>query len=215
MIGEKITLIDNYFDLSGQLINHLQKESLLDGHKVVIGICGESGSGKSVTARCLQIELQKINVQSFILHQDNYYKLPPSENHNRRKLDLNWVGQNEVQMDLMQEHISRFKTGSDQIEVPVVNYATSSFSNSIVDLNAVPVLLVEGVYSFALSSLDFKVFLERTYQETAKNRKMRNREKYDPFVEAVLKVEHEIVSRYRELTDVVITKDYSLKQFIQ
>ena len=61
----------------------IKKYGTLNGK--VISIAGESGSGKSVSAIALKKKLQQIGTQALIIHQDNYFKLPPKTNHLKRK----------------------------------------------------------------------------------------------------------------------------------
>ncbi len=210
LINESLILKEEYFELSAGLADDLAKQALLDKNKLVIGVCGESGSGKSVTAKCLQIELEKRNISSVILHQDSYYKLPPKENHEKRKSDLSWVGSNELQMELLQSHIEQFKAEQEKIIVPVVDYEKNIFKEHQTIIKNKTVLIVEGVYAFLLEQLDYKIFMERTYQETLVKRKSRTREVYDPFVEKVLDIEQSIIQPLQDLADVVVTKDYAL-----
>ena len=207
-INEPLEIKNEYFDLTNELIGQLKSASLLDKEKLVIGIAGESGSGKSVTAKCLQIELEKLNIPSVILHQDCYYKFPPKENHNKRKADINWVGVNEIKLDLFQSHIEQFKSKNKKLTVPVVDYKKNIFSQQEIFIKDKPVLIIEGVYVFFLDNLDFKVFMERTYHETLEKRKARVREVYDPFVEQVLDIEHSLVHSQKKLADVSVSKDY-------
>lgn len=209
-IFEPHTIKKEYFGLSKQLIGSLKKSFLLNKDKIVIGIAGESGSGKSVTAKCLQIELEKQGIHSTIIHQDGYYKLTPKENHAKRKENISWVGVNELNIDLMQQHIDAFRAGKSSINIPVVNYVANKFSNNEVNLENKSILIVEGVYSFFLNNLDFKVFMSRTYKDTFEKRKSRTREVYDPFVEQVLKLEHTIVSAQKSLAHSIVGKDYNL-----
>ncbi len=210
LINEPIHLKKEYFSLSSEIIEALEKSCLLKKDKLVIGICGESGSGKSVTAKCLQIELEKRNIPSIILHQDSYYKLPPKDNHEKRKSDISWVGANEVQIELLQSHIEQFKSHKEKIIVPVVNYKKNIFLEHQVCIKDKSVLIVEGVYAFLLASLDYKIFMERTYKETLEKRAKRNREAYDPFVERVLAIEHATILPHKELANVIVEKNYSL-----
>lgn len=210
LFKEPIELKKNYFDVSNGIIEQLVTKSLLQKEKLVIGICGESGSGKSVTARCLQIELEKRNIQSLILHQDGYYKLLPSENQAKRKADIGWVGVNEVRMDLMQQHVNDFKNGHDFINLPVVDYEKDSFEEYPINLRNKTVLIVEGVYSFCLRDFDYKIFMSRTYKETMAKRKERKREVYDPFVEEVLAIEHPIVLELGTQSDLTVSKEYKI-----
>ena len=39
----------------------------------------------------------------------------------------------------------------------------------------------------------------------------RGREEFDPFIENVLKKEHEIISQHRPRADVIITRDYDVE----
>ena len=210
LINEPIQIKEEYFTVSNQIIEKLKKSSLLDKEKLVIGVCGESGSGKSVTAKCLQIALAKENISSVILHQDSYYKLPPKENHEKRKADINHIGANEVKLDLMQTHIDQFKSKATNIMVPVVDYRKNIFLQYDTYIENTPVLIVEGVYAFLLKELDFKVFMARTFKETLEKRKERSREVYDPFVEQVLDIEHQIVLPFKVLSDVIIGEDYKV-----
>lgn len=211
MIKENIILEKKYFDLSSKLIEELEKTSLMKKKKLVIGICGESGSGKSVTAKCLQILLEKQGINAVILHQDSYFIFPPKENHEKRKLDLSWVGPNEVEMDLMQTHIEQFKSHKERITTRVVDYEKNVFLQQDSVFKNKSVLIVEGVYTFLLKELDYKIFIERSYKDTLEKRKERKREVYDPFVERVLAIEHAIVSPLRKLANVKVTKNYAIK----
>ncbi len=210
LIKESLSIKDAYFELSTELADALENKSLLDKDKLVIGICGESGSGKSVTATCLQIELEKRNISSIILHQDSYFWLPPKENHEKRKSDLNWVGSNEVRMELLQSHIGQFKSHEEKITVPVVDYEKNIFSEHQTIIKDKSVLIVEGVYALLLDQLDCKIFMERTYKDTLLKRKKRTREVYDPFVEQVLEIEHIIVKPLQGMADLVVKKNYSV-----
>ena len=60
-------------------------EDILD-KKIAIGIGGESGSGKSVTAYALQRILADHNIQSVVIQMDDYFILPPKLNHENRFL---------------------------------------------------------------------------------------------------------------------------------
>lgn len=211
MINEDIILKEEYFGLSQQLIKEMNSLSLFKKEKLVIAICGESGSGKSVTAKCLKILLDQQNINSLILHQDSYFILPPSQNHAKRKADISWVGANEVQLDLLQQHINCFKSFEEKIIVPVVDYEKNIFLQEELNLKNISILIVEGVYSFFQQQLDCKIFIEKTYKETLPNRKKRSREIYDPFVEKVLSIEHGIIAPLKETADVLVSKNYLLK----
>lgn len=210
LIKEPLEIKKEYFELTRQLIRQLEKTRQLEKEKLVISIAGESGSGKSITAKCLQIELEKLNIHSVIIHQDGYYKLTPKENHAKRKSDISWVGVNELQIDLIQQHIRQFKAKENVISIPTVNYKLNKFVSNNTILSGKSVLIIEGVYSFFLKEADYKIFMSRSFNDTLENRKNRSREQYDPFVEKVLKIEHDIVSGQKTMGDSIISKDYQL-----
>lgn len=209
---ESLNIRQEYFNLSRDIVRDLEKNTSIDQNQLVIGIAGESGSGKSVTAKCLQIELERHNISSTIIHQDGYYKLTPKENHEKRKADIGWVGPDELRLDLMQQHIDQFKAQASSIDIPVVNYCENSFNTNTVSLKNKSVLIVEGVYAFFLKNLDFKIFMSRTYIDTLEKRRSRTRETYDSFVEQVLEIEHEIVTKQREQATIFINKDYQVEK---
>ena len=210
MIIEDLEIKEQYFELAHKIDDRLKTGSTLEKNKTVIAICGESGSGKSVTAVCLSKALADRNIESAILHQDGYYKLTPKDNHNKRKADINWVGSCEVQLDLMQDHIESFRSGAEKVVTPFVDYKNNRFVETELILKNKSVLIVEGVYSFMLEQLDVKIFLEKSYLETIAIRKERSREKYDDFVEEVLKIEHQIVSKLSTEADISIMKNYTI-----
>lgn len=212
MIIEALNIKDEYFELSKQLIASLNKKALLKKDKLVIGIGGESGSGKSVTAKCLQLSLNKLNIDSAILHQDNYYKFPPEENHIKRKADINWVGSNEVNLDQIAANIQAFKGNEKAIIAPIVDYANNVFLEQELSFVGKSVLIVEGVYILLLKQLDYKVFLERNYKDTLEKRKSRSREVYDPFTEQVLEIEHLLIQPLMKDANATISKAYEFKE---
>lgn len=211
-IKESLVIRKEYFNLSEELFEIFKKEGLLSKEKIVIAIAGESGSGKSVTAKCLHTTLMKNGVSSTIIHQDGYYKYPPKENHQKRKENVNWVGVNELHLDKMQQHIDDFRSCRSEIVIPVVNYKLNQFSSTRQTIADKQILLVEGVYAFFLKNIDFKIYMSRTFHETLEKRKSRIRESYDPFVEQVLEIEHDLLSSHRSIADVVINKDYEIDE---
>lgn len=210
MIKEPIILEKHYFDLSRAIINAIQDKYLVENKKLVIGICGESGSGKTVTAQCLQQTLSEFGKKAVVLHMDSYFKLPPTDNHQKRKSDIGWVGSQEVNTDLLDHHIQSFRNHIGEIKTPVVDYLNNLFTEERIDLSTIEVLIVEGVYTFYLSNIDVKIFLERDYKDTIDIRKERSREIYDTFVEQVLELEHQLAIKQKPKADFLVSKDYQL-----
>jgi uridine kinase len=178
--------------------------------RTVIAVAGESGSGKSVTAIDLATILTRQGMGAAILHQDDYFMRPPRTNHEFREQDITSVGPQEVQLDLIAQHIADFRSGATLITGPSVNYAANRFDTRTIALEGCTVLVVEGTYVLHLADVDVRVFLEATHDDTAEARRVRNRDIDAPFVQQVLQIEHDIISRQRERADICITRDYRI-----
>jgi len=211
VIGEDLILKPEYRDLSQKLLEVFENIfDLKKNQKLVIGIAGESGSGKSITAKGLELALKKNGIETLTIHQDGYFNLPPMTNHERRMQSLKNVGVQEVNIDLLHAHVMAFTAEADMIEVPVVHYSTNMIEKLQVSLKKVNVLIVEGTYVLGLDNLDWKLFLARDYIQTRENRQKRSREKWTSFVEEVLKIEHEIITKHRRKADLVINQKFEL-----
>ncbi len=72
------------------------------------------------------------------------------------------------------------------------------------DIEGVNVVIAEGTYTTTIENADFKVFIDRNYKQTKKSRLARLRDPATDFLEKVLAIEHEIISRHKDLADVVV-----------
>jgi uridine kinase len=209
MIGENITLKAEYLETAAVLMQHL-KPLLALNSKIVVVICGESGSGKTVTAHCLQHVLEQEGVYSALLHMDDYFFLPPQSNHENRLKSLENVGYHEVNLDLIDAHIAAFKNGVNRFEKPLVDYHNNTIGTEVIEVQAAQILLVEGTYTFRLKKADFKVFMSRNYIQTEEKRRLRNRgnEAEDPFNQLVLAKEHTLIAPFYQEMNAIIDFNY-------
>ncbi len=208
MIGDKIHIKPEYTQTAEAILE------ASNGHLLapcVVAIGGESGSGKSVTAVCLQQVLQNAGIPASILHQDDYFKLPPKSNHLKRLDSFQWIGPNEVHLDLLNNHISEYKQGARQLLKPVVHYQNNEILMEYQTLEANSVLIVEGTYSLMLQNFDLGIFMERNYTQTLEQRKMRQREAFDPFIEKVLEREHQFIAPLKAHAHIMVKTDYSIQ----
>ncbi|MFO8009476.1 MAG: zeta toxin family protein [Dehalococcoidia bacterium] len=180
-------------------------------NKFTITVAGESGSGKSEVAEVLAEALAEKGIPSIILQQDDYFILPPKSNENKRREDLDWVGANEVRLDLMDQNLRDFKAGEERITKPLVIFEEDRVTEETVDVHGAKVAIAEGTFTTTLNNADCRVFIDKTYHETKKARLLRAREAQDDFLENVLKIEHKIISSHKRLADVLITSDYEVK----
>lgn len=209
MIGDVINLREEHLN-TGEAIFNIIKQKLKGNEKFAIGICGESGSGKSVTAFSLQKVMEMHGIQSRVLQMDDYFKLPPKSNHDNRKKSLEHVGTHEVQLNLIHENVLEFKARKSFLRKPLVNYQENSISEEMINVDEVQVLIIEGTYILEMDDFDISIFIDKNYRDTYESRMNRNRDEQTDFIEEVLKIEHEIIRKFKEKASVILDKDYQI-----
>jgi len=214
MKGDIIIVEQHHVRAAQKIASHILPTILNGKGRYVVTVSGESGSGKSETAKALSDALGARNIACAVLAQDDYFILPPKQNDKKRRQDDAWLGPHaEVNMNLLNRHILEALNGADKISKPLVDYDNDSISEETLSLEGVKVLIIEGTYTALLRHVDCRVFINRNRLDTLEHRKKRNRgnEANDPFIEDVLKTEHKIIAGHRFLADVVITKDYQVE----
>jgi uridine kinase len=212
LLGDQIHIKSDYFATATSLCNAIRMREEWNIHKLVIGIAGESGSGKSVTAVCLQKAFAEYDRKALIIHQDDYFKLPPATNHQKRQQDLTWIGPGEVHLDLIASHIQDFVSHTEQIEVPLVHYQANEILSEIQQLSGYDVLIVEGTYVLTLPVVHIRVYMDRTFEETRQARLDRGRDVPSAFLEEVLTLEHNLIRPQKNTTHFVIDKNYHVQK---
>ncbi|MEY3592743.1 MAG: hypothetical protein RLZZ38_1734 [Bacteroidota bacterium] len=211
MIGEKIdkNLLNTH--AAKTLVDHinLQKTS----HKFVVAIAGESGSGKTHMASAIQKAFSESDISASIIHMDDFFILPPASNHAQRLKDIAHVGPQEVDINRMNTLIADFKNNGHKIWVPRVSYYENSIAEIEIDLSEQQVLIVEGTYAFLLQDTDFHLFMSRNFEQTKELRLARNRgtEAQDDFIEQVLVLEHQIISKSAAKANALIDYNFNLQ----
>ena len=179
--------------------------------RYTISVAGESGSGKSETAKALAQVFEKEGMKSFVFQQDDYFLYPPKTNDLTRRKDIGWVGPKEVNLKKLDEDLKQAIDGKPEVIKPLVLYQDDKIENEVIQLEGTNVIIAEGTYTSLLQNIDTKVFINRNRLETLESRKKRGREPIEPFIEEVLKIEHEIISKHKEYADIIITKDYNVE----
>jgi uridine kinase len=212
---ESLELKPEYLALGQQITDWMLRQAEQNASsRWVVAIGGESGSGKSTSALAVQRALSQRGIANAVLHLDGYFHLTPRENAAKRRENLNWVGPQELNLERAQQDIDAFHQGVRLLTVPRVHYERNSFYEESLTLEPTAVLLVEGVYAFALQRMNEHIALERTYLETRAQRIARTREVYDPFVEQVLALEHEHVTELNKRASAWIRTNYSFDPFV-
>ena len=200
-------------DLSAQLVQRLTRDFGVGAGtaRTVIGIAGESGSGKSTTAEQLVHALTASGTPAGLINQDNYFLLPPRTNHASRVADLNRVGPHEVNLALIDAHIGAFRRGEPAVTGPVVNYPANRFDEQTLSFAELRVLVVEGTYVLHCDALDVRIFLEATHRDTHERRMARARDLHEPIIDTILGIEHDIIARQAGRADLLIDRDFHVR----
>jgi uridine kinase len=206
---EPIDINEAYFKLAHNLFNEIKLS--LKKNKFIIGVSGESGSGKTVTGYCLNKILEDKENNVAYIQMDDYFHLPPATNHENRLKSLGNVGPREVNLALLNEHLLAFKN-NEIIIAPEVDFASNKFLSKTLDFDKKTILVVEGTYIPLLEHLDLLIFLDVDYKSSLDNRIKRGREAFDPFVEKVLDIEHSIIKEFKSKADIIIDRNYTIQK---
>jgi uridine kinase len=211
--GDVINVEAHHYQAAEQIVkNIVQQVKDADGI-FSISVAGESGSGKSEMAKALEEEFNKFSISSIILQQDDYFLLPPKSNDKKRRADFNWIGLQEVKLDLISEHIIKIKAGEKSISKPLVLYDEDKITEETISTGDSKVIIVEGTYTSLVKNIDHKIFIARTKLDTLESRKKRSRAAHelDEFTDKVLEREHKIISEHKTLANTIISRTYEVE----
>ncbi len=209
MIGDHIKTTDEINAFAAKAVKYfLHRKVKTD--IFFLSIAGESGSGKSTLAAAIKNVLRDIyDIPSIIIQMDDYFKLPPADNHNKRLSDLTHVGPHEVKLDLIDHHIEAIRRGAKSITKPLVDFHQNTIESEVINCEHAEVFIIEGTYVSQLHNLDYRIYIDRNYKLTLEDRKARAREEITPFIQSVLQIEHQIILQDKELADLVVNSNYS------
>jgi uridine kinase len=213
MKGDRIVVEEHHLKAAARIVPLLLGRVRNKTGRYVISVAGESGSGKSETARALADAFREQGIGAAVLGQDDYFVLPPRANDARRRADPDWLGPHvEVRMDLLDANLRDAIDGQPTIVKPLVDYDADRIDAETLSLEGARVVIAEGTYASLLRHVDTRIFIAGTHLDTLEHRRKRNRgnEVGDPFVEDVLATEHKIVAGHRALADYLITSDYDV-----
>lgn len=207
MLGDKLVIEQEHTDRAQDICRVLD-ENYTKYDKLVVTVAGESGSGKSELAAEISRLRNEQGKKTRILQQDDYFVFPPKTNHEMRRKNIDQVGLREVKLDFLDSNLRSFKRNHRTIYKPLVIYDQDQLTTEEIEVGGFQTLIAEGTYTSTLQFADFRIFIDRDYRQTYKARKRRNRDKLEPFIEEVLRREHEIISSHKNQANVIITSDY-------
>ena len=210
MLGDVLLITDKHLK-AGEII--IEKILANQKPKMIIGISGESGSGKSELAHVIAKGLRKHGIFAKPLHIDNYYRILPLKRTEWRKEQgiENVVGFGEYDWDTINRNILEFKDGKISTG-PCVDLVTEQVDQLTTDYSTVDMLVVDGLYAIKTNGVDLRIFIELTYHETKKAQVVRGKEPQNEYRMAVLEQEHKMVQSLRPMANLLITMDYEVTE---
>ena len=210
MIGDKLIIKEEHAYAAGRIAEILIPR-IKNGQKIAaISIAGESGAGKSEIAWSLKQKLEDSGYKTLILQQDDYFVYPPKTNAGMREQNIEHVGVSEVHLDKIDRNLRKIMAKDKWLRKPLVLYDEDRITTETIPLEGILVVIVEGTYTTLLKNIDYRVFIDRNFRDTRHSRKERSRESQDAYLEKILRIEHEIISKHKKMSDILVHRDYSV-----
>ncbi len=206
------------------LINDMHKEAALsicervltdrnakeERYRYVVGISGESGSGKSELAHALGNLLKDNNIRVKVIHTDNYYRIQPLLREEwRRNKGFDQIGITEYDWVKIRKTLRDFKE-EQECMIPCIDLIPEQVDKLITDFSKVDLLIVDGLYAIKADDIDMRVFIDLTYHETKINQIIRMKEALSDFRLGILEHEHQAVTSLKHMADLVVDKSYQV-----
>ncbi|MBT7087376.1 uridine kinase [bacterium] len=210
MLGDVLLLEETHRKAASQILEVALAKMKVTNHKYVIAVSGESGTGKSEIAHCLSELFKQQGLKAKILHSDNCYKTTPHERHAWRQAHgVKSIGYTEYNWDKIEENIEDFRQGREA-KMPCVDRLTDQDDILLTHFENIDILILEGLYAIKANTVDLRIFIEITYQETKKAQLKRGKEVMNEWREKELAREQEVVQSLKELANYLITRDFKL-----
>ncbi|MHA1450078.1 MAG: uridine kinase [Candidatus Hodarchaeales archaeon] len=211
MLGDVLLITDGHIKAAKQIISRIK---VLKSDKITVAIGGESGSGKSEISHMVALLLKKEGIIAKILHTDNYYSsLPSKRTEWRKKHGISSVNYTELDWDLINQNIQDFKDNKVST-MPCVDLLTDQVDTLITNFDGIKVLILDGLYCL-YADVDLKIHIDLTYRETKKAQLIRGKEPQTEFRRQILVREHEVVQSLKNRANLIITKNFDVKEIIR
>ncbi len=127
--------------------------------RIVLGIAGGTGSGKTTLAKGIKNALGK---DAVLLCHDYYYNKNSDMPYEERCIQ-NYDHPGSLETDLLIEHVNELKEGR-QIKRPVYSFVTHTRQEETIEVNPAKVIIIEGILLFENPALrevmDIKVYVD-------------------------------------------------------
>jgi len=212
MIGDILEIRDEHVNaaekIAHKVLEEVQKKP--KNYKFIVGISGESGSGKSEVSHSLGLRLKKEHIRVKVLHTDNYFTVPPLLKSEWRKAKgIGSVGIGEYDWNLINRNIQDFKDDRESM-MPCIDIIPEQIDKLITDFKKIDLLIIDGLYAIKSDGVDLRILIELTNAEILSKGKSAGKPDLSEFALSVLEKEHLNVMSLKQLSDLVINKGYQV-----
>jgi uridine kinase len=212
MLGDVLLINDMHKEAAQAICEKVMadRETKDERYRYVVGISGESGSGKSELAHTLGVCLKSHHIRVKVIHTDNYYRIQPLLREEwRRNKGFDKIGLEEYDWVKIRKTLRDFKEEQECV-IPCIDLIPEQVDKLITDFSKIDLLIVDGLYAIRAKDIDMRVFIDLTYHETKINQIIRMKEAMSEFRLGILEHEHQAVVSLKESADLVVDKSYQV-----
>ena len=212
MLGDILLINDMHKEAAKSIFTYIEKDlkTKEERYRYIVGISGESGSGKSELAHSLGKLLKENHIRVKVIHTDNYYKIQPLLREEwRRNKGFDKIGIEEYDWIKIRKTIRDFKE-EQECMIPCIDLIPEQVDKLITDFSKIDLLIIDGLYAINPPDVDIRVFIDLTYHETKINQIIRLKEALSDFRLAILEKEHQAVSSLKPKADLIVNKSYQV-----
>ena len=213
MLGD-ILLINDMHKEAAEALCELVLKSITEKedsrYRFIVGISGESGSGKSELSHALGKALKENHIRVKVVHTDNYYNIQPLLREEwRRNKGFDKIGLEEYDWVKIRKTIRDFREEQECV-LPCIDLIPEQVDKLITDFSKIDLLIMDGLYAINNPDIDLRVFIDLTYHETKINQIIRMKEAMSDFRMAILEKEHLAVVSLKSMADLIVDKSYQV-----
>lgn len=127
--------------------------------RVIIGVCGGTGSGKTTLSQKIYDAFQD---KAILVGMDNYYK-DNEEMSLSERAKVNYDHPDAFDTDLLIKQLTDLKNGLS-VDMPLYDYSTHSRKKETLRLDSKDIIIIEGILLFEnlnlVNLLDIKIFVD-------------------------------------------------------
>jgi uridine kinase len=213
MLGDILLINDMHKEAAQAIYEYIMVDRNAKGerYRYIVGISGESGSGKSELAHALGKRLKEDHIRVKVIHTDNYYKIQPLLREEwRRNKGMDLIGLDEYDWIKIRKTIRDFKE-EQECMIPCIDLIPEQVDRLITDFSKIDLLIVDGLYAINAPDIDLRIYIDLTYHETKINQIIRLKEALSDFRLTILEKEHQAVKNLKPKADLIVNKSYQVE----